>query len=94
MRAIDLRKRYKSNENAFSKVSTGWIPTADRLPNDGQIVMIVFDTSNSDWYKYPTNMQLAEYTTKWGFRDKASLNYLNNSMITHWHPIPVSPYMP
>lgn len=72
-----------------------WIKVSDQLPNSGDIVLICWKTDDSTWYKYPTNLQLAEFKVvdkfRSYFRDKHDLDELNGNQIEYWMLIPKSP---
>lgn len=77
-----------------------WIKTTDKLPEDGEVILGLFDTKlidgkESEWYKYPANLSLLRFYKKSdfnrGFQDKSSLMKVDSERVTHWMPIPKKP---
>lgn len=71
-----------------------WISVKDRLPEHDQKILGVFDEQGSDWYKYPTTLNLLRYHKRDGkeyFKDGSSLHELKKGVVTHWMPIPEPP---
>lgn len=72
-----------------------WISVKDKLPAHDQKVLAVFDTKDSDWYKYPTNLRLLNFYDNGQFdrhfRDGSTLLEVRSENITHWMSLPLPP---
>lgn len=76
-----------------------WISVKERLPEDGEVVFALFDTSDcSEWYQYPLNLKMLNFRRKSPFeqffRDKESLFPVNSQRVTHWLPLSSLPDPP
>jgi hypothetical protein len=71
-----------------------WISTKDKLPDDDQLVLAVFEDF-STWYRYPTSITLLRFKIKSQydryFVDKSTLFPVKSETVTHWMPIPEQP---
>lgn len=71
-----------------------WIKTTEQFPSVNQIVLAVFDSGNSDWYKYPISLNVLQFVLRdsaFTFVDKSTLFPVNSAMVKYWMPIPESP---
>ena len=72
----------------YQELMDEWISVDDRLPKHNEIVLGLFNTENSDWYKYPTNLTLLRFCKESEFIkyfiDKSTLLQVNSKNVTHF----------
>lgn len=80
----DRRQYQKGYEDGKQDATLQWIPVSERLPDDGELVLLTFEGSEK------VDMETAIYDVKYGFATTQRW-YVEFNEIIAWMPLP-EPY--